>query len=102
MDRLARGLQKAGLVPGDVCVLMMPNSVNWVLCYYALAKLGAVVVTVNFLYRVGDLGHIFRDSGAKALLATPPTWSKPPRCLRSCPKSACASPTAGRLPASRS
>lgn len=68
VDRLARGLQGAGLAVGDVCVLMMPNSVEWVLCYYALAKLGAVVVPVNFLYRVGELGHIFKDSGAKAFI----------------------------------
>ena len=68
VDRLARGLERSGLQPGDVCVLMMPNSVEWVLCYYALAKLGAVVVPVNFLYRVGELGHIFRDSGAKAFI----------------------------------
>ncbi|MBI5524120.1 MAG: long-chain fatty acid--CoA ligase [Desulfarculus sp.] len=68
VDRLARGLQGAGLAPGDVCVLMMPNSLEWILAYYALAKLGAVVVPVNFLYRVGELGHIFKDSGAKAFI----------------------------------
>ncbi len=63
-DSLAWGLKKAGLQPGQVCVLMMPNSIEWVLCYYALAKLGAVVLPVNFLYRTSELQHIFSDSGA--------------------------------------
>ncbi len=68
VDRLARGLARKGLKAGDVCVLMMPNSPSWVLSYYALAKIGAVVAPVNFLYRVGELGHIFKDSGARAFI----------------------------------
>jgi len=47
---------------------MMPNSIHWVTSYYALAKLGAVVLPVNFLYRAAELQHIFRDSGARAFI----------------------------------
>ena len=68
VDSLAWGLSAVGVKPADVCVLMMPNSINWVTVYYALAKLGAVVLPVNFLYRVGELEHIFRDSGARAFI----------------------------------
>jgi long-chain acyl-CoA synthetase len=67
-DALAWGLKNAGLKPGQVCVLMMPNSIEWVLCYYALAKLGAVVLPVNFLYRTSELKHIFSDSGAVSFI----------------------------------
>jgi long-chain acyl-CoA synthetase len=68
VDSVARGLARAGLGPGEVCVLMMPNSPEWVACYYALAKLGAVCLPVNFLYRTEELRHIFRDSGARAFI----------------------------------
>ena len=68
VENLAAGLSAAGLKPGDVCVLMMPNSINWVTIYYALARLGCVVLPINFLYRVGELQHIFRDSGARAFI----------------------------------
>jgi long-chain acyl-CoA synthetase len=68
VDRLSHGLVRAGLHPGDICVLMMPNSIDWVIVYYALAKVGAVVLPVNFLYRVGELEHIFEDSGARAFI----------------------------------
>ncbi len=67
-DALAWGLKARGLAPGQVCVLMMPNSPEWIVCYYALAKLGAVVLPVNFLYRTQELRHIFRDSGARAFI----------------------------------
>lgn len=68
VNGLASNLTQAGLKPGDVCVLMMPNSLDWAICYYALAKLGAVVLPVNFLYRTAELEHIFRDSGARAFI----------------------------------
>ncbi len=66
VDALAHGLTRLGLRCGDVCVLMMPSSANWALVYYALAKLGALVVPVNFLYRQREIEYIFRDSGARA------------------------------------
>jgi long-chain acyl-CoA synthetase len=68
VDSLAAGLSAAGVKPGDVCVLMMPNSINWVTIYFALAKLGSIVLPVNFLYRAAELQHIFRDSGARAFI----------------------------------
>lgn len=68
VDALAHGLRESGLNPGDVCVLMMPNSLNWAVSYYALAKLGALVVPLNPLFKRGEIEHIFKDSGAKGFL----------------------------------
>jgi len=68
VDCLAHGLTGLGLHAGDVCILMMPSSLNWALVYYALAKLGAIVVPVNFLYRQRELEYIFQDSGACAFV----------------------------------
>jgi long-chain acyl-CoA synthetase len=68
VDHLSYGLVRAGLRPKDICVLMMPNSIDWAIAYFALAKVGAVVLPVNFLYKVGELEHIFRDSGARAFI----------------------------------
>lgn len=68
VDALAYGLSEAGLEPGDVAVLMMPNSLDWVVGYYTLAKLGALVVPLNPLFKRGELEYIFKDSGAKCFL----------------------------------
>ncbi|MDX9763155.1 MAG: long-chain fatty acid--CoA ligase [Desulfomonilia bacterium] len=68
VDALAHGLTKAGLKPGDFCVLMMPESPNWPVAYYAVAKVGAAVIPVNPIYRKREIEHIFRDSGARAFM----------------------------------
>lgn len=68
VDALAHGLGKRGLKPGDACVLMTVDSPNWPIAYYALAKVGAVVVPVNPIYKKRELEHSFRDSGARAFI----------------------------------
>jgi long-chain acyl-CoA synthetase len=86
VDRLSHGLVRAGLHPGDICVLMMPNSIDWVIVYYALAKVGAVVLPVNFLYRVGELEHIFKDSGARAFIGHKDYLEHPRQVMAHLPK----------------
>ncbi|MFH1629506.1 MAG: long-chain fatty acid--CoA ligase [Pseudomonadota bacterium] len=71
-NRLANGLKDLGLEPGDRSVLMMPNSIHAITAYYALAKIGAVVVPVNFLYRAHELEHIFTDSKPKSFIGAEP------------------------------
>jgi len=71
-NRLAYGLSELGLAPGDRCVVMMPNSIHQVTVYYALAKIGAIVVPVNFLFRQYELQHIVEDSQPKAFIGAEP------------------------------
>jgi long-chain acyl-CoA synthetase len=71
-NRLANGLGDLGLAAGDRCVMMMPNSLHSFTVHYALAKLGAVVVPVNFLYRAHELEHILTDSKPKAFIGADP------------------------------
>ncbi|UCG08044.1 MAG: AMP-binding protein, partial [Desulfobacterales bacterium] len=71
-DSLAAGLKTMGLAEKDRCVLMMPNSIQAIIAYFALAKLGAVTVPVNFLYRTQELVHIFSDSKPKAFIGADP------------------------------
>jgi long-chain acyl-CoA synthetase len=86
VDRLSHGLVRAGLHPRDICVLMMPNSMDWAIVYYALAKVGAVVLPVNFLYRKGELEHIFKDSGARAFIGHKDYLEHPRQVMERLPK----------------
>jgi len=86
VGRLANGLVRLGLRPGDFCILMMPSSLNWALVYYALAKLGAVVVPVNFLYRKTELEYIFSDSGARAFIGHSKYLSEARTAMESLPR----------------
>jgi len=71
-NQLAAGLKRRGLSVGDRCALMMPNSIQTITAYNAIAKLGAVVIPINFLYREHELKHIFVDSKPKAFIGAAP------------------------------
>src|SRR4030042_1745981 len=71
-SRLAGGLAALGLKPGDRCLVMLPNSIRQVTLYFALAKLGAIEVPVNFLYRVHEITHIAQDSQPAAFIGAEP------------------------------
>ncbi len=85
VDALAWGLTRLGITPGDVCALMMPNSIEWVVVYYALAKIGAIVLPVNFLYREGELSHIFKDAGARVFIGHKDYLEHPCRVMKTMP-----------------
>ncbi|MBW6494783.1 MAG: AMP-binding protein [Burkholderiaceae bacterium] len=53
-DRVAAGLQALGVARGDNVSLMLPNCIEFVVLWFALAKLGAVTAPVNTSFR-GEL-----------------------------------------------
>lgn len=71
-NQLANGLQDLGLTAADHCLVMMPNSIQVIIIYYALAKLGAVIVPVNFLFKRHELEHILADAKPKAFIGAEP------------------------------
>jgi fatty-acyl-CoA synthase len=68
VDAFARGLLALGLEPGDHVALWMPNVVEWNVANLAIARIGAVTVTVNSRYRAFELEYLLRQSDAKALV----------------------------------
>ena len=70
VERAARGLQDLGLKPGDRFALALPNIPHFVILYFAVLRVGGIVVNVNPLYTLRELDHLLRDSGAK-MIATP-------------------------------
>jgi len=86
VDALAHGFTCLGLKSGDVCILMAPSSANWTLIYYALARMGALVVPVNFLYRKREIEYIFRDSEAKAFVGHGDYLKEPAMVMDSLPR----------------
>ena len=71
-NQLANGFKELGLVAGDHCMVMMPNSIQVFIIYYALAKLGAVIVPVNFLFKKHELEYILSDAKPKAFIGAEP------------------------------
>ena len=69
VDLVARGLLAFGVAPGDRVGVWSPNNVEWVLVQYAVAKVGAVLVSVNTAYRHRELQYVLQQSGTRLLFA---------------------------------
>lgn len=70
-DRAARGLIGLGVQAGDRVALMAPNCAEWVLLEYALAKVGAVLVTVNPALKRDELAYVLAQGRVSALIFAP-------------------------------
>lgn len=70
-DRVAAGLIKLGLQPGDRVGIWSPNRHEWVLTQFATAKAGLILVNVNPAYRISELEFVLNKVGCKALILAP-------------------------------
>jgi fatty-acyl-CoA synthase len=64
----ARGLLSYGISPGDRVALWAPNIPEWVVLQFALAKIGAILVTVNTSLRAGEIQYLLKQSESSALI----------------------------------
>ncbi|MGR0219763.1 long-chain-fatty-acid--CoA ligase [Agromyces sp. ZXT2-6] len=62
--RAAEGLRRLGVAAGDRVGIVLPNCPQHVVAFYAVLRLGAVVVEHNPLYTARELRHQFEDHGA--------------------------------------
>ncbi len=59
---------ETSLVPGDRIAIQLPNLLHFPIALLGAIKAGLVVVSTNPLYTANEMGHQFRDSGAKAVI----------------------------------
>jgi long-chain acyl-CoA synthetase len=69
VNRMANGLRKLGIQKGEKVALMLTNTESFPISYYGLAKIGAVVVPMNFRLVAGEIGYILRQSESVAVIA---------------------------------
>ena len=69
VDDLAKALIAAGVAHGDRVAVMAPNCPEWLLLEYALARIGAVLVTVNPAFRQAELDYLLRQGRDSMLFA---------------------------------
>lgn len=67
VDHVARGLIELGVRKGDKVGLWMPNIPEWVIAYFAIARVGAVVVPMNTRYKPHEVQYILDNSEATTL-----------------------------------
>jgi acyl-CoA synthetase (AMP-forming)/AMP-acid ligase II len=68
-NRLGNALLVAGLRPGDRVGVLLPNGIEGLVAYYALAKAGLVRVPLNVRERAADHAFKLTDSGSRGIIA---------------------------------
>ena len=64
--RCATLLADRGVSAGDRVALIMPNVAYFPIAYYAILRLGAIVVPMNPLLKAGEIAYAWQDAGVKA------------------------------------
>ena len=65
VDRFAAALQGLGVKKGDRVAVHLPNVPQFPIAYYAILRIGGIVVPCNPIYTARELRHQLKDSGAE-------------------------------------
>ena len=72
VENLARGLVSAGLRPGEVIAIFLPNSWEFCAAYHAATLAGGIPTLLNPTYREREVQYQFGNSGAVFLITDGP------------------------------
>ncbi|SCA54758.1 Long-chain-fatty-acid--CoA ligase [Candidatus Terasakiella magnetica] len=68
VDRAAKGFQQLGVKKGSKVGICLPNTPYFVVCYYAILKVGGTVVNYNPLYVERELAYQIEDSQTEIMI----------------------------------
>jgi len=71
-NRLAQGLMDIGFRKGDRIALILPNYVQFPICYFALLKIGVVAFPINFLFNEIQIHELLGRANVKGII----TWEQ--------------------------
>jgi long-chain acyl-CoA synthetase len=72
VESLARGLVSAGLAPGEVVAILLPNSWEFAITYHAATLAGGIPTLLNPSYREREIRYQLENSGATFLITDAP------------------------------
>jgi len=67
VNRLANGLTGLGIGKGDRVGILLVNCYQYVETYFALAKIGAIMVPLNFRAKADELGYMLANAETRLL-----------------------------------
>lgn len=68
VGRLASGLVRMGVRPGDIVAVFAPNSPDYVALFYAVTRARATISSLNVIHNAAELAYQLADSGARRLV----------------------------------
>ena len=67
----AVGLLAQGIGKGDHVGILMPNSVEWALTWFAITRIGGIAVPLNTFYKASELAWTMRHADLRAVVVRP-------------------------------
>jgi long-chain acyl-CoA synthetase len=67
-DKLAAALSKLGIGKGDRVGIMLPNCPQYIISFFAVVRLGAIVANVNPIYTAREVELVAADSGMRVMI----------------------------------
>ena len=71
IDTFARFLEFSGIKKGDRVAMIIGNSIEFVVSFFAITKIGAIAVPINNFLKKGEFEYIINDCEAKLLICSP-------------------------------
>lgn len=65
---LSGGLQSLGVKPSDCVALVLPKGSEFVISFFAIARLNAIALLANPAFKVDELKHYFEDSQVSVII----------------------------------
>ena len=78
-DRVARGLVRLGVKPGDAVGVQLPNVPEFAAVLYGVLKAGAVALPMNVLNKGPEIAYFLENAGADVLISASPVASEAAR-----------------------
>jgi long-chain acyl-CoA synthetase len=85
-DRVARLLQRCGVVSGDRVVLLLPNTLEYFYLFFGIAKIGAIVVPFDIGLKELELTNLISHCEPKVLVMTSAVSGKYKSEKKTCPR----------------
>lgn len=70
VKKAAAALKRLGVKKGDAIGLLLPNTFQFVIAYYAVAYLGGIIVPMNIMFKPLEITYIMNNAQAKLLITT--------------------------------
>ncbi len=68
VSQLSRGLKSLGLGPSDCVAIILPNCPEFVVSFYAIAHIQAILLPLNPLFNAAEIQYYLQDSQVKAII----------------------------------
>lgn len=74
-NKYARALRALGVRKGDRIGVMLPNRIEYPILWFAIAKLGAVMVPINMRYTRREIEYVLSETQARFAVVDQGVWS---------------------------